>query len=234
MEFCFNAQIAKIAKGTDEAVFVHRVWYLTFNNEANERNFRNGKYWTYDSVAALQKVFVFWTPKQIRRIIKNCVDLGLIETGNFAENQMDRRIWYALTDRSQEIYRNGQMDLPKRANVRDQTDKCTCPNGQMIYKEAMKDTKKDLRESARDARPAPARDAYGEFGNVALSTDEYARLCGRWGETLVRDEIEELSAYMASCGKRYKNHCATLSNWLRRKYPGGISSGLEGEEWNGE
>ena len=82
MEFCFNSQIARITKGADEAVFVHRVWYLTFNNEANDRNFRNGKYWTYDSVSALQKVFDFWTIKQIRRIIKNCVDLGLIETGN--------------------------------------------------------------------------------------------------------------------------------------------------------
>lgn len=234
MEFSFNSQIAMITHCADEAAFIHRIWYLTFNNEANERNFRYGKYWTYDSAQALLKVFDFWTPKQLRRIVKNCEELGLIETGNFAENPLDRRTWYSLTDKAKEIYSNGQMHLPEWANRDIQTGKSTCPKGQMFNKEAIEDTIKDLRESARVTRDTPARDAYGEFGNVLLSADEYARLCERWGESYVQQEIEELSCYMASRGKRYKNHCATLSNWLRRKYPGGVTSGYAGEEWTGD
>ena len=235
MEFGFNSQIAKITHCADEAAFVHRIWYLTYNNEANERNFKDGKYWTYDSVQALLKVFDFWTPKQLRRIVKNCEEYGLIETGSFAENPLDRRTWYALTDKAKEIYRNGHMHLPEWTNRDTQTGKSKCPNGQIVYnKEAIEDAIKDLREDAPAQNQKQGREAYGEFGNVLLSADEYGRLCGRWGEPQVRQEIEELSAYIASCGKRYKNHCATLSNWLRRKYPGGVPSGLEGEEWTGE
>ena len=234
MEFYFNPQIARITKGTDEAVFVHRVWLLTCAKGAISQNFKNGKFWTYDSVAALRKVFDFWTDKQIRRIIKNCVHLGLIETGNFAENRMDRRTWYALTDRSREIYRNAQTDSPEREDIQTQAGECAEPNGQMIYNEANKVTHKELRENARRTRAPLAREAYGEFGNVLLTADEYARLCGRWDASRVQQEIEELSCYMASRGKQYRNHCATLSNWLRRKYPDGAATGYAGEEWNGE
>lgn len=218
MEFGFNSQIAKITHCADEAAFIHRIWYLTYNNEANERNFRDGKYWTYDSVQALLKIFDFWTPKQLRRIIRNCEECGLIETGSFAENPLDRRTWYALTDKAKEIYRNGQMHLPEWVNRDAQTGKSKCPNGQIVFnKEAIEDAIKDLRESAPAQNPKQGREAYGEFSNVLLTADEFGRLCAKWGAPKVRQEIEELSSYMASSGKRYKSHCATLSNWLRRK-----------------
>lgn len=246
MDFSFNSQIANITHCADEAVFVHRIRYLTLNNEANGRNFRDGKYWTYDSAQALLKIFDFWSLKQLRRIIKNCVELGLIETGNFSESALDHRTWYTLTDKARELYEAGRTDLPKgtdqdtkRANGDAQRGKWTCPKGQIIYKEAIKDTIKDLKENARGTRAAPARDIYGEFKNVQLSEEEYARLCERWGKSEVLQQIEELSSYMASRGKRYKSHCATLSNWLRRKQQEKrqeekqhvYSQGPELEEW---
>lgn len=248
MEFSFNARIARLTHSTDEAVFVHRIWYLTLNNEANEQNFQDGKYWTYDSVQALAKVFDFWTPKQLRRIISNCEKNGLIEIGNFARNPFDRRCWYTLGDAAKAIYQDGENDLPKRANAVDQTGdvsfaqtgNCTFaqtgessspdgqmyirPNGQMI-KGAIIRPIKDKKENA------PARSVYGEFGNVYLSDADMERLHSRWSTEQVTQEIEELSSYMASKGKQYKNHCATLSNWLRRKYPEKSGSKLIEEDW---
>lgn len=56
---------------------------------------------------------------------------------------------------------------------------------------------------------------FGEFENVKLSqaeVDKLKALCP--GGYL--EYIERLSGYMASKGKRYKNHYATIRNWIRR------------------
>lgn len=244
MELSFHTEVARIAHGADEAAFVHRIWWLTYNNEANGRNCYDGKYWTYDSVRALAKIFDFWTPKQLRRIIKNCVELGLIETGNFAQNAFDRRTWYTVTERVKSIYLDGKNDLPEGANAGDQSGESDLskgenlirPNGQMI-KGAIKDLKEDLREDApapapKRKRQEPQRAAYGEFGNVLLSEAEVDKLCSRWTGEQVGQEIEALSAYMKSKGKRYASHYATLLNWMKRDFPPGRPSGkLIEEDW---
>ena len=48
-----------------------------------------------------------------------------------------------------------------------------------------------------------------------LTTDEYTKwiMSGDDADAL----LEELSSYLASSGKKYKNHYATLLNWRRRK-----------------
>lgn len=53
---------------------------------------------------------------------------------------------------------------------------------------------------------------YGEFKNVLLTDDEYKKL----EEKNALSQIENLSSYMASIGKKYKDHYATILNWERR------------------
>ncbi len=59
--------------------------------------------------------------------------------------------------------------------------------------------------------------AYGEFNNVLLSEEEYKKLLDAMGENNTKGLIEELSGYIASKGKKYSNHYATILNWARRK-----------------
>ena len=54
---------------------------------------------------------------------------------------------------------------------------------------------------------------YGEFKNVLLTDDDYKKL----EEINALSQIENLSRYMASTGKRYKSHYATILNWDRRE-----------------
>lgn len=59
---------------------------------------------------------------------------------------------------------------------------------------------------------------YSEFNNVKLSDEEKAKLIERFGgEKNVNILIEELGTYLASTGKRYASHYATLLNWGKRK-----------------
>ena len=55
-----------------------------------------------------------------------------------------------------------------------------------------------------------------EGKTVYLTAAEYARLVDDYGEKAIKAQIESLGLYMASKGKRYKDHNATIRNWLYR------------------
>ena len=75
---------------------------------------------------------------------------------------------------------------------------------------------KDRLGKDRDITPqaAPARHKYGEYQNVLLTDEDLEKLKKEFLDW--SDRIERLSAYMASTGKSYKNHLATIRNWARR------------------
>lgn len=58
---------------------------------------------------------------------------------------------------------------------------------------------------------------YGDLKNVSLTDEEVSKLITRYGSSAIKQLIGELSTYMASKGKRYPNHYATILNWARRK-----------------
>jgi hypothetical protein len=55
----------------------------------------------------------------------------------------------------------------------------------------------------------------GEFENVKLKKEEYEKLVKKFGETGAKERIENLSRYIASKGKKYTSHYATILNWER-------------------
>lgn len=69
--------------------------------------------------------------------------------------------------------------------------------------------------------PKPSREhrgprhKYGEYSNVLLTDSDMDQLQAEF-PTDWEERIERLSAYMASTGKGYKNHLATIRNWARR------------------
>ena len=58
--------------------------------------------------------------------------------------------------------------------------------------------------------------SYGENKNVMLSDEEYERLAERMGAGKRNEYIEKLSDYMASTGKKYQSHYATICGWFRQ------------------
>ena len=69
--------------------------------------------------------------------------------------------------------------------------------------------------------PAPVkilRRKYGEYSNVLLSDGELDDLRREFPDDWQK-RIDRLSEYMASTGKHYKNHLATIRVWARRDAP---------------
>ena len=75
----------------------------------------------------------------------------------------------------------------------------------------------ESRTSADTKTAEPAKNTYGEFNNVRMTTAEFEKFVQAVGAERANALIEELSSYLASSGKRYKSHYATLLNWGRRK-----------------
>ena len=61
----------------------------------------------------------------------------------------------------------------------------------------------------------PSRHRYGMYQNVFLSDEELQKLQTEFPADY-QSRIERLSEYMASSGRRYKNHLATIRSWARR------------------
>ena len=59
------------------------------------------------------------------------------------------------------------------------------------------------------------RHKYGEYKNVLLSDEELERLQKELPDW--QNMVERLSEYIASSGKKYKSHYATLRSWHRRE-----------------
>ncbi len=75
--------------------------------------------------------------------------------------------------------------------------------------------KDSLGESARAREHSPETKKYGEFLNVILTDEELDKLKAEY-PTDWSNRINQLSAYMASTGKKYKSHYATIRSWARR------------------
>ena len=56
----------------------------------------------------------------------------------------------------------------------------------------------------------------GEFKNVLITEEELEKLKERFPYDW-KDKINNLSAYIASKGKRYKSHYATILTWARKE-----------------
>ena len=85
------------------------------------------------------------------------------------------------------------------------------------------DIDKDKNKSISKKNP---RHKHGEYQNVLLSDDDLEKLKAEFPSDWDQ-RIQRLSEYMASSGKSYKNHLATIRNWARRDKPAAKHAGGE-------
>mgnify|MGYP006908797392 CR=1 FL=1 len=111
----FDDTVAQLV-GVDEAILFYHIAYWVFVNEAAGRNFFEGKYWTYNSGKAYERIFPFWKDKAIRSKLKNLINVGLITKSNFNLNVYDHTNWYTLTDYGKTLSRNWTIDWTKESN----------------------------------------------------------------------------------------------------------------------
>lgn len=91
------------------------------------------------------------------------------------------------------------------------------PNGNQLetqYSIGKDSIDKDSINKEKDKKEI--RHKYGEYENVLLSDSDIEKLKSEFPSDY-QARIENLSSYIASTGKSYKNHLATIRNWARNE-----------------
>lgn len=102
MQHSFDIEIAQMY-GVNAAIILNNLHHWIKRNEANEQNFFDGRYWTYNSRRAYRELFPYMGERQINTAFQKLIDDGVIVTGNYNKSAYDRTLWYALTEKGKSI-----------------------------------------------------------------------------------------------------------------------------------
>lgn len=76
------------------------------------------------------------------------------------------------------------------------------------------DDSEESQPPAHEKKKKIQKHRYGEYDNVLLTDEEMEKLKNEFPD--IDERIENLSSYVASTGKKYKSHYATIRNWARK------------------
>lgn len=120
--------------------------------------------------------------------------------------------------REQNRLRQAKFKEKKRALPSNVTDNVTVTQGNATEEEREEELEEDNISDSCESAPAKKKRAvrhkYGEYNNVLLTDEQMAKLQAEFTDWPER--IERLSSYMASTGKGYKDHLATIRNWAKK------------------
>lgn len=121
MFYGFDTDIAR-DYGVNEAIMLQNLYFWLQKNRASQRNYHDGRYWTYNSHRAIAQQFPFWSERQVRYLLDKLVAKGLLLKGNYNAHKYDRTLWYAFTDQGEALFGLGDppgpespMELPETA-----------------------------------------------------------------------------------------------------------------------
>lgn len=139
----------------------------------------------------------------VERAIKVFLEFGFVEILTDGSYYMaDIQLLIGQSSTEGERKRKERMRL-KRQNLlpSGQVDKCP---------PEIRDKRLDIRD--KENRECVGTPAYGRYQNVFLTDDELTELQKEL-PALWQTYVDRLSEYMASTGKQYQNHAATIRRW---------------------
>ena len=140
------------------------------------------------------------TLQQVRTAIKKLKSTGEITTKSTNRNTIITVVNYDFFQDKNEVATDETTD---ETTDEQQTDNKQITNNQQLLK-----NDKNVKNVKN------VKNIYGEFQNVKLTDAESEKLKASFPD--YQERIERLSAYIASTGKKYKSHYATILNWARK------------------
>lgn len=129
MFYQFHTEIAE-QLGIEKAVILHCLYTWIVKNSANNRNAQDGRYWTYNTTEAWQKLLPFMSPRSIRRYLESLNEEGYLLKANYNETGRDRTMWYAISDKGTKLLEEKGYNISVLYEIPFLTD-AKCQSGQM-------------------------------------------------------------------------------------------------------
>lgn len=206
MEHSFNIELAK-KYGILEAILLKNIWFWIEKNKANEKNFYDGTYWTYNSTRAFNELFPYASESSIKRALKSLQEKGIIKTGNYNKSSYDRTLWYAFTDLGESIVSNRQMEVNKSSNGNKQNG-LTIPDINTDNKTT--NIKTDVEQNVEIIQ------CYEE--NIGLITPATAEILFSYNEIDYKMIIEAIKIATLNNKRNCRYIQGILNSWIRKGY----------------
>lgn len=171
--------------------------------------------WVNASYVCDELPIMHLNPEAVRRRLKKLVKFGLLHHRQVKNSEVGTRAYYRPTEQAVQL-QSDTRTTSKCDGVT--TSKCDPVPLQSSNKDSSISEPSITNQSIKCDKPSrkkETRHRYGEYQNVLLSDTDMQKLQAEF-PTDWQERIERLSAYMASTGKTYKNHLATIRNWARR------------------
>jgi hypothetical protein len=229
MVHSFDTKVASEV-GITSAVLFHSIFFWIQKNEANDKHYYDGYYWTYNSAKAFRKMFDYLSEKQIRTALNKLIDAGYLVAGNYNESKYNRTMWYRLGEKGISMLPKGKMDETKKENGCDKkvtpipysvTDSVT-DSDSMSAKNNIKDKEKTpdtnpdyIRFNSWIADNAPY--CANPKNMKQITQAEFLRLKQKYKSEQISHIIEQIEN-RKDLRKRYSNLYRTALNWLKKEH----------------
>ena len=123
----FSASLANEV-GVNGAIILQNFAFWIMKNKAQNKNYYDGHYWTYNGSKELLKIFSFWSRRTLEYEIHKLQNNDYIRVGNYNKMPYDKTKWYSLTEKSLQLLK--QCDALKSTYectnlCKDNVQKCT-------------------------------------------------------------------------------------------------------------
>lgn len=187
-----------------------------------------GKLLLEDSIPYTAQMIATLTRHQVgtvERALQIFIKLGLVEeldNGALYMSNIELLIGKSSTEGERKKKARLLLEEQKKKQ-KALVDKCPQPQADICPPELEIELEKEIeleREQEIETRTETPAPFYGRYGNVFLSPEELENLKAELPDRYLY-YIERLSCYIASSGKTYRNHAATIYKWAQEDEAGG-------------
>lgn len=132
----FSTELAK-KYGIEEAILIHHFQYWIAHNKNLNRNFKEGRTWSFQTIKEIQAWFPYMSPKSVLWTLNRLVELKILLKKNFNKNPIDKTSWYAFVD--EDLFMGENSKNVYERQKRQSSDK----NGKAIPDPITSDSKKE-------------------------------------------------------------------------------------------
>lgn len=223
--------------GMEAAVILHNLRFWLQKNAANHKHAYDDYYWTYNSATAFAELFPYMTANQIQKILKKLEAKGVIFSGNYNKDKLDRTKWYTLPEfaiaKQENPYKssdvpiqpNGGMDSAKLHNASGKSAECYTDNKHTDNKPLKKINKKSSKDE----------ELYCQLWN-AYPADRRTTKARVWKsfQRAVKDhkinEPEKFKQILEAVEQQKQNNWAKHDNGFQQMPPQ-LSTWLNNQDW---
>lgn len=136
MNFILHTDLCRWLKeekigGDREAIFLYALWTWCEKNAANEHNYHEGRYWSYNSLRGLTRIFP-WTKREIENTVNRLRDAGLILTAKLSKDPKDTTLSYTVIAEKIGVSPFGETVSPTGETVSPTGDAPPSPSGETV------------------------------------------------------------------------------------------------------